>query len=101
MLAEAKKTGTTNGAGMVGESTRMSCKYQGKPIPDIRWLRHGKAIESDDVKYKISVDNASEKDVTSYLEIIKYVFFRQNIMLFYYTPSIVSYKGIVIYIFQL
>ena len=84
MLAEAKKTGTTNGAGMVGDSTRMSCKYQGKPIPDIRWLRHGKAIENDEVKYKISVDNASEKDVTSYLEIIKYVFFKHKIMLFYH-----------------
>ena len=69
---------------MVGESTRMACKYQGKPIPDIRWLRHGKAIENDDVKYKISVDNASEKDVTSYLEIIKYVFFKHKSMLFYH-----------------
>ena len=67
---------------MVGDSTRMSCKYQGKPIPDIRWLRHGKAIENDEVKYKISVDNASEKDVTSYLEIIKYVFLKLRIMLF-------------------
>ena len=68
---------------MVGESTRMSCKYQGKPIPDIRWLRHGKAIENDDVKYKIFVDNSSEKDVTSYLEIIKYVFLKLRIMPFF------------------
>ena len=58
---------------MVGETTRMSCNYQGKPIPDIRWLRQGKVIETDDIKYIVSVDNSSEKEVTSYLEIIGYV----------------------------
>ena len=51
----------------------MSCNYQGKPIPDIRWLRQGKVIETDDIKYIVSVDNSSEKEVTSYLEIIGYV----------------------------
>ena len=74
MIAEAKTLGTTNGEGMVGETTRMSCKYQGKPIPDIRWLRQGKVIETDDLKYRITVDNdSSEKEVTSFLEIIGYV----------------------------
>ena len=73
MTAEAKTLGTANGAGLVGETTRMSCNYQGKPIPDIRWLRQGKVIETDDIKYIVSVDNSSEKEVTSYLEIIGYV----------------------------
>ena len=68
--AEAKKMETSNGEGMVGKNAQMSCKYQGKPVPDIRWLRHGKAIESDNVKYTISTDqSASEKEVTSYLDI--------------------------------
>ena len=66
--------GTTNGEGLVGETTRMSCKYQGKPIPDIRWLRQGRVIETDDVKYRVTVDNeSSEKEVTSFLEIVGYV----------------------------
>ena len=73
IIAEAKKLGTTNGAGIVGDTTRMSCKYQGKPVPDIRWLRHGKVVETDDVKYKVTVDNSSEKEITSYLEIRGYV----------------------------
>ena len=52
----------------------MSCKYQGKPIPDIRWLRQGRVIETDDVKYRVTVDNeSSEKEVTSFLEIVGYV----------------------------
>ena len=67
IIAEAKKLGTTNGAGIVGDTTRMSCKYQGKPVPDIRWLRHGKVVETDEVKYKVTVDNSSEREITSYL----------------------------------
>ena len=70
MTAGAKALGTSNGAGIVGETTKMSCKYQGKPIPDIRWLRQGKVIETDDVKYRVTVDTSSEKEVTSYLEIL-------------------------------
>ena len=73
IVAEAKTLGTTNGEGLVGETTRMSCKYQGKPMPDIRWLRQGKVIETDDIKYRVTVDNdSSEKEVTSFLEIIGY-----------------------------
>ena len=74
MIAEAKTLGTTNGAGLVGETTSMSCKYQGKPIPDIRWLRQGKVIETDDLKYRVTVDNSSEKEVTSFLEIVGCVY---------------------------
>ena len=70
-LAEPQKVSSTDGSGEVGGSTRMSCTFQGKPLPTITWLRHGKELESDDVKYSVSVDEISHKEIASYLEVFE------------------------------
>lgn len=69
LLAEAKRLASTDGSGTVGNTARMSCTYQGKPLPTVKWLRHGKQIDSDDVKYIVSEEAISHKELKSHLEI--------------------------------
>jgi len=69
IIAEPKKVSSTDGSGKMGGSTRMSCVFQGKPLPTIQWKRHGKQLESDDVKYSVSQEDISHKERASYLDI--------------------------------
>ena len=69
--AEPQKVSSTDGSGEVEGSTQMSCTFQGKPLPVITWIRHGEKLKSDDVKYSVTEDQISHKEVSSYLEISK------------------------------
>lgn len=71
--AAPKTLTTSNGAGEVGQSSEMSCSFQAKPLPEIKWLRYGNPLEEDQAKYEIAQEKKNDIEVKSYLKILKYV----------------------------
>ena len=43
-LAAPKHIKVTNGSGKTGTTTELSCTYDGRPLPTIKWLGFGKDL---------------------------------------------------------
>ena len=43
-----------DGEGNVTESMELSCQFEGKPLPEVTWLRQGRTITEDPQKYEIT-----------------------------------------------
>ena len=70
LSVQAKPTnvGRSNGRGNV--SLELECQFQGKPLPEVTWLRQGREISPDPQKYEITQDHVSEKTIKSLLKIV-------------------------------
>ena len=43
-VAAPKHINVTNGSGRTGTTTELSCTYEGRPLPTIKWLGFGKDL---------------------------------------------------------
>lgn len=55
---------------MTGTTTELSCTYEGKPLPTIKWLGFGKDLSQDPVKYEMTTSNLNDKQIISFLKIM-------------------------------
>ena len=60
----------TNGSGKTGTTTELSCTYEGRPLPTIKWLGFGKDLNEDPLKYEITTSKLNDKQITSFLKIM-------------------------------
>ena len=49
----------------------MSCSFKSRPKPEVSWIRFGKEIEEDPVKYEVTFEKNSDTEFKTYLKIIK------------------------------
>jgi len=68
--AKPVNVGKESGSGNVSQTLELSCQFEGKPLPVVSWLLHGKVITEDPEKYEITEDNISDKTVNSLLKIL-------------------------------
>lgn len=70
IYAAPKSVRTRNGSGRTGSTTELSCSYEGRPVPTVKWLGFGKEVTEDPLKYEITVEKTSDKKMTSLLKIM-------------------------------
>ena len=59
-----------DGEGNVTESMELSCQFEGKPLPEVTWLRQGRPITEDPQKYEITKSTIADNRVKSLLKIL-------------------------------
>lgn len=59
-----------DGVGNVTYAMELSCQFEGKPLPEVTWIRQGVPITEDPEKFEITIDKISEKMVKSLLRIL-------------------------------
>jgi len=70
IYAAPKHIKVTNGSGKTGTTTELSCTYDGRPLPTIKWLGFGKDLNQNPVKYEITTSKVNDKQITSFLNIL-------------------------------
>jgi len=68
--AKPVNVGREDGVGDIGESMELSCQFEGKPLPEVTWLRHGTEIKEDLQKYEITMSTIADNQVKSLLKIL-------------------------------
>jgi len=68
--AKPVSVGKEDGVGNVTEWMELSCEFEGKPLPEVTWIRQGVTITEDPEKYEITGDIVSDKRIKSLLKVI-------------------------------
>lgn len=70
IYAAPRHVAVTNGSGRTGTTTELSCTFEGRPLPNIKWLAFGGDLTQDPIKYEITTSKVNDKQVTSFLKIM-------------------------------